>query len=194
LAKIINCDLNAYTYSFKSLGCSCDFIKFEEAVEWADEIFIGRLLEIKEVEFEINEQQPKEKYTRVWYALFEIEKKWKGSNKKFIKVFQPSTSCDADFGRLGRDYLVYAKKQKMFRYSTDNKTNVKLTTWLCSRSVSDLVYFNPSEKEDDDRPLLNKRFPKLIKLSSFNINYRKIIYGTLIFVFGLFIGYRIKKI
>ena len=30
----------------------------------------------------------------------------------------------------------------MFWYSTDNKTNVKLTTWLCSRSVSDLVSEN----------------------------------------------------
>jgi len=59
----------------KSYACSCDTISFENATEWADEIFIGRLIRTREVR--VYEDAGGEYQTRIWGALFEIEKKWK---------------------------------------------------------------------------------------------------------------------
>lgn len=172
-----------------SFACICNDIPFKEAIEWADEILFGRLIEIKEVEFEVNEQYPEEKYTRSWYALFEVDKKWKGSSKKYIKVYQPSTSCDAEFQSLGNYYLVYAKKEEIFMFSPKNKSDVKLTTWLCSRSRQ----YQGVNEPNNDIELLNKQFSNKVKLNSFEINLPSIICGILIFLLGLFIGTKLKK-
>ena len=84
--------------SLEAFSCSCDTISYQKAIDWADEIFVGRLIEIKEVQTELDVHG--DPYTRIWYALFEVEKKWKGSKKKYVKVYQPSTSCDFEFQAL----------------------------------------------------------------------------------------------
>ncbi|WP_442265043.1 hypothetical protein ACSIGC_11925 [Tenacibaculum sp. ZS6-P6] len=177
--------LSIYNYA-----CSCNDIPFEKAVEWADEIFIGRLIEIKEVKYETSLDDPEERYTRLWYAKFEITKKWKGSNKKYIKVYQPSTSCDFDFNSLNRHYLVYTKKEEVFKFfNTENEIS-RHTTWLCARNRE---YEFVNEPEDSDYFKLNKLFPNEVKLSNFQINWKLPLLGVLIFITGLFIGRKTKK-
>lgn len=175
--------------STNSFACSCNDISFEKAVDWADEIFLGRLIEIKEVKFEFNEQHPEEKYTRIWYALFEVEKKWKGSSKKYVKVYQSWTSCDTEFNALGRLHLIYAKKQDLFPYYKNHKSEVRLTTWLCSRTRE----YQGVNEPNNDIKLLEKEFPKKIILNSFHINYQNIFYGLIILFVGLFLGFKLKK-
>jgi hypothetical protein len=168
----------AFFISFAANACSCDTISFKKAIKWADEIFIGRLIEIKEVKSESDSHG--DKYTRVWYALFEVEKKWKGSNKKYVKVYHPSTSCDFDFNLLGRKYLVYAKNEELFWYEDKNHYEA-LTTWLCSRTLHE-IEFSGANITVDEVPRLDKTFPNDITL----IN-NKIINGLTITVLILLI-------
>lgn len=177
--------LSIYNYA-----CSCNDIPFEKAVEWADEIFIGRLIEIKEVKYETSLDDPEERYTRLWYAKFEITKKWKGSNKKYIKVYQPSTSCDAEFNHLNRHFLVYTQKGRVFNFFNQDNEIQKYTTWLCARNRE---YEFVNEPEDSDYFKLNKLFPNEVKLSNFQINWKLPLLGVLIFITGLFIGRKTKK-
>lgn len=173
--------------STNSFACSCNDISFEKAIDWADEIFLGRLIEIKEVEFEYNEYHPQEKYTRIWYALFEVEKKWKGSSKKYVKVYQPSTSCDSYFRSLGNSHLVYAKKEEMFPFDKYRKSDVKLTTWMCSRSRE----YQGVNEPNNDIKLLESQFPTKVKLNSFQLNFIYIFYGFLLLI-GFFLGKKFK--
>lgn len=177
--------------NFLSFACSCNDIPFKEATEWADEVFLGRLIEIKEVESEISELNPGQKYTRLWYAKFEVIKKWKGSTKKIITVYQPSTSCDASFNFLNTTYLVYAKKERIFKYFNEENTKEGLTTWLCSRSRK---YLYVNELENSDYFKLNELFPNNIKLyRHINFHWKFLLLGFILFSGGIFLGYKIKK-
>lgn len=177
------------------IACSCNSISFKKAVIWADEIFFGRLIEIKEVQTEDtldyhHNSQPyyEKKYTRVWYALFEVEKKWKGSSKKYVKVYQPSTSCDAEFRTLGRNYLVYAKNDEMF-YWRNELSNTKLTTWLCSRSREFMGVSEPN----DDLKKLDQKFSKKIDLYNNRINYLQYFSILIFLISGFLMGFYFRK-
>ncbi|CAL2079299.1 hypothetical protein [Tenacibaculum sp. 190524A05c] len=177
--------------TLSTFACSCSFIPFKDAVEWVDEIFIGRLVEIKEVEYEVSHQNNNERYTRLWYAKFEVSKKWKGSDKKYIKVYQPSTSCDAEFNQINRTYLVYAKKKRVFTFFNTQNTTNELTTWLCARNRE---YWFVNEKEDSDYFKLNKIFPNEVKVYNYSIiNWKLYFYGILILFAGFFLGVKTKK-
>lgn len=47
--------------NFKSYACFCNVQSFEKVISWADEIFIGRLIQVKEVYSYTNEQDPSTK-------------------------------------------------------------------------------------------------------------------------------------
>ena len=176
--------------NFKSFSCSCNAISFDKAVNSADEIFVGRLIEVKEIYSETFEQIPDKKYTGAFYAEFEIEKKWKGSSNKYIRIYQESSSCQFTFTNIGSSYLVYAKNEDMYWFMTKTPT-----THLCSRTISinKLESFFDNKKMTDDRSKLNKTFPNLVKINSLYFNWTSILKWLFVFGFGLFVGYKIKS-
>lgn len=174
----------------KSYSCSCDTISFNEATEWADEIFFGRLIEIKEIE--TYQELDGKNHTRIWSALFEVEKKWKGSNSKYVEVFQPNTSCDYFFHLSNQSYIVYAKKEELIRWDS-TQSFIGLGTWLCARNADASVYHMYNKNGYDDRNNLDRKFKKPIVLSSFNFNWKKIGITLLILLLGIIIGRKIEK-
>lgn len=167
-------------------ACSCEQISFEKAVESADEIFVGRLIEIKELFNEPYYEVPNEKRTTHWSVKFEITKKWKGSSKKYITIYQDGNSCRFEFRSINQKYLVYAKNESILGIYTTP------TTWLCSRTIAQ---YNSNEKSNytSDQIKLDKKFPKTITLYSFNLFSWTFLYPLTIFLVGLFIGRKSKK-
>lgn len=130
------------------------------------------------------------KNTQEFGMLFlKLKKNGKVLLKKYVKVYQPSTSCDAEFNSLGNYYLVYAKKENMFSFWTENISNIKLTTWLCSRTRE----YEGVNEPNNDLKLLDEQFPTKVKLNSFQLNFSYILYGSLLFVIGLLIGIKLKN-
>jgi len=172
--------INAY-------GCSCHNSPFEQASEWADEIFIGRVIEIREV----NSQDyiMHGTYTRIWAALFEVEKKWKGSKAKYVEVFQPNSSCDFYFSLPSRPYLVYAKDIDLLAWD-ETQSFYGLSTWLCARNTETFNYSANAEYVDD-RNNLDEKYPLPIKLIGFNFksNWTKLIF--VISLIGIFFAARL---
>ena len=174
----------------KSYSCSCDTISFDEAIEWADEIFMGRLIQIREVEtYKEFNGTPR---TRIWGALFEVEKKWKGSSDKYVEVFQPNTSCDYYFDFPSQPYLVYAKKGELFDWDSTNSF-VGLETWLCARNADASTYNLYSEYSFDDRIKLDQKFIKPITLARFNFNWKWVGIIILTLIAGIFLGRKLKE-
>lgn len=189
MKKILFLTFIFLTY-FKSFACSCNDQPYEKAIDWADEIFIGRLIKINQlysIDYEQSEQASGKKYIGAYYAEFEIEKKWKGNKRKYIKIYQKSNSCTLDFSNLGKKYLVYAKNEDLFGF----KIKVA-TTWLCSRTYPDPEYVD-SGKTYNDIPKLNKSFPNLIKINKIYINWLSILKWISILSIGFFFGYKLKK-
>ena len=171
------------SYSF---ACNCEPISFEKAVNWADEIFVGRLVEIKELFNDPYYETPNENHMTHWSATFEVVKKWKGSKKKYITIYQDGNSCEFSFRDLNQKYLVYAENKSILGiYSTP-------TTWLCSRTVNQN---NSSEKSNFylDQVKLDEFFPETIKLYSFNLFSWTYLYPLFLFLIGLFVGRKTKK-
>ena len=76
-------------------ACSCDTISFKDAIEYADEIFVGRIIKVeryKNGKFMNTDNQ--EEINWDWRYYFEIERKWKGNSKSKLIVHQQGTSCD----------------------------------------------------------------------------------------------------
>jgi len=178
--------------SLASFACSCNRLSFEKANEWADEIFIGRVIKIREVKkmIDINALPS----TRIWSALFEVEKKWKGSSSKYVEVFQGNTSCDFHFKCPSKRYIVYAKKEDVFQWDSEQEF-IKLTTWLCARNASEIT-FEYAENGFDDREKLNHKYPNPVRLSSLLSYWKEIFIGGLILLLGILIGklsFRLSK-
>ena len=55
---------------------------------------------------------------------FEVERWWKGSGERYVRVFNPSSSCEMTVPPVGVEMLIEA--------STSRGANF---TWLCARSV-----------------------------------------------------------
>ena len=181
-----------FLFNYNSFGCSCDTVSFSEATEWADEIFFGRVIQVKEVETGKNfEGEP---YTKVWSALFEVEKKWKGSSKKYVEVFQAGTSCEFAFSFHNQPYIVYAKNSELLFWDSED-TFQGLTTWLCNRSASARTYNYWGEEEDvfNDRPRLDEKYPNPVKLSSINIDWTWIGVLFMTLLIGVLMGAALKK-
>lgn len=161
-------------------ACSCDTISFKDAIEYADEIFVGKITKAEKFEngkfVNVNN---KEAINWDWRYYFEIEKKWKGNSQSKLIVHHQGTSCDLFFDIYDREYLVYAARE----LGKDNPLGVtigpnngkeKLTTWLCSRTIHG-HYWDEENWFEDDIGKLNIEFPNEIELSKFKINMNLII-------------------
>lgn len=171
-----------------SSGCGCDTLSFKQAVQEADEIFIGRLIRLREV---TNGQDQDAKYTRVWSALFEVIQKWKGGTSKYVEVFEEGTSCDYYFNFPYKTYLVYATKSDGFLW--DPYPKKVLWTWLCTRNADEFSFNYPDSTRWDDRPRLDKQFPNPVKLSTFEFSSDLILISVgvaLACVLSFFLGRR----
>ncbi|CAN5119450.1 hypothetical protein BH23BAC3_BH23BAC3_33080 [soil metagenome] len=149
--------------SSTTYACSCGTRPFEEAVELADEIFIGRVVKI-----ESNQELFSAEHWEYWTVHLEISKKWKGTKKSKIRVVQSFNSCEFPFEFFG-EYLVFATEDESFGWNGTKN----YTTWLCSRSM-DTIYFADWAKEDwvwDDRKRLDDIFPNPVKVSLFYNNW-----------------------
>ncbi len=189
---------------FISNACICDGKAFETEVKEADEIFIGRLIEVKEINYDIQNFDIEEKIdaelksTRLWYAKFEVEKKWKGSNRKFIEIYRLGTGCGINFMLGFKRALIFAKKGKILGYEDQYDKDEVFHISSCFRST-EFTYHIKSEdeeikQENKDFHLLDKKFPNTIELVDNTIFHWKLpLIGVLIFVIGLFIGLKLKK-
>lgn len=168
--------------------CSCDTIPFEEATERADEIFFGRLIRLREVQtYELDG----EKKTQIWGALFEVEKKWKGSSDKYVEVFQANTSCDFYFDFPNRPYIIYAQNSELF-FLDKTQSFIELETWLCARNAGYRTYYNYEGDGFDDRERLDEKYPTTVKLSKFYFKWKWIGIGGILLLIGMLIG-RVTK-
>lgn len=171
-------------YSPPIYACSCIELPFEESVDRADEIFIGRVIKIEEKKELLSTE-----FGEYWVAHFEVSKKWKGNKKTNIRVIQTYNSC-AFFFEFGKEYLVYATSTN--RFAWDGTRN--FSTWLCSRTIYTRYFYDlaKADKEGwtwDDREALNNEFPDQVKISSFYNNLP--IWLAMLFVV---IGYTLIKV
>ena len=174
----------------EAFSCGCDTLAFEEATQWADEIFIGRLIQIREVSTSQGEEG--ESRTEVWGALFEVEKKWKGSHKRYVEVFQANTSCDFYFTFPNHPYIVYAKETELLDWEESPLVS-GLATYLCARNADAFTYNLHGDYAFDDRERLDRKFSKPIQLYGLNFNWKWVGVSLLLFVVGVLVGRRLKK-
>ena len=171
-------------------ACSCDTIPFNEAIENADEIFIGRIIKAERFEAEvfiddINDYE-EEKIIWGWKYEFEIKQKWKGSKKSKLILYNYGSSCDAYFDIYEREYLVYASECINCDYSIDEEFGAM----LCSRTIEN-HYWDKESWFYEDIERLNKEFPVKIKLNKYQINW---IWIAIISFLVLGIGFGIKQL
>lgn len=89
----------------------CRVFSFNEAYNASEAVFIGKVSSV-------------EKNGDVKTFVFEVEKYWKGSNKKKIKIDVYETMRFQAYFQIGKQYLIYA---------TPNNEG-KLSVGRCSRS------------------------------------------------------------
>ena len=118
------------------LACSCSWMPYQECIEWADEIFLGRVVAIKEVD---KQEVDGTLSTGIWSCTFEVTKKWKGSSSKYVTIYQPNNSCDAYFRLPDYEYIVYAKRQDIFPWD-EGRMRIELTTDLCNTAAPRSTY------------------------------------------------------
>lgn len=157
------------------LPCSCDTVSLNKAIQFSDEIFTGNIIRIeKDVE-------------RGWRFLFEINKKWKGSDSKYIFLEQEGTSCDFTFS-IREEYLVYATYSEPtngFWQYVRTKINPRPTviTWLCSRTTSRYHHLNEYNWYADDHVHLDKVFPDGVQIQSLRARMDRWLYPCLSLIF-----------
>lgn len=170
-----------------SYACSCSSMRFQDKVDRADEIFHGRILEVKSY---IVKTIDGDKYTE-WYFTFDVIKKWKGNRKKRVKIYMEGTSCDFYFDIFQDEYLVYAKKgpsvlSKVLSpsdKSLDKRVDFfenKHTTSLCSGTTSQFTRSGVLTTDNFKYEFsdLNKTFPDGVFLIPYYINFTNIFFLT----------------
>lgn len=95
----------------KNESLKCRVFSFNEAYNASEAVFIGKVSSV-------------EKNGDVKTFVFEVEKYWKGSNKKKIKIDVYETMRFQAYFQIGKQYLIYA---------TPNNEG-KLSVGRCSRS------------------------------------------------------------
>ena len=165
--KYISIILLTMAVGSKLTACSCSKKSFEEALERADEVFIGRIIKAELYSNEaFNDSYPVEEERLDWRFYFEVKKKWKGNKHSKMIVYNLGTSCDYYFDIYISDYLVYASRRK--EGSLWNKIGMKsskaeVQTWLCSRTVSNNSWEEGNWYETDLMKL-NEMFPEEVVL------------------------------
>lgn len=122
-----------------TFSCSCGRIGILKNKRRSDVVFVGRVVEIKEIKTEeqITGTDHKVEYRRFVFK-FEVLRNYKGLKKKgFITI--TTTGGGADCGNYfdqGKKYLVYSRKHegKLMTQLSDQKTEEFLTTSVCTRT------------------------------------------------------------
>lgn len=97
-------------FSEKAYACSCAGQEPNEAIENAEAVFVGKVLNIKQ------ERKQKGIVGAIEYRdvnLFEVQETWKGINQSQVIVYDNGhdASCGFNFEE-GKTYLVYTYKSK----------------------------------------------------------------------------------
>ena len=166
----------------KISACSCDTISFDRAVNYADEIFVGKVFKAEKIENgKFKNSNGKKEINWIWSYHFNVKEKWKGNNKSTLIVYHQGTSCDYYFDIYEDEYLVFAsrKSEKEDPFGVTilaNNNKKELSTWLCSRTI-----YNHSWDElnwfDKDIERLNQLFPNQIQFVKKGINKNWFILG-----------------
>ena len=163
--------------------------------EFANEIFIGRVVSQGIEEIKTNEGWRKawkmKRHHEEFYTLFEVEKKWKGSSRKLMKVFQPST-CAFPFERSSQPYLVYASNQGLITLDLDDSDDI-LSTWACIRNARPERYLEGGVPAYNDSDSLDLLFPEPVALSKITPQHEQIFWYLLVFVAGIGVGVAIMR-
>lgn len=190
LQKIIGIIFLLITSFSRLNACSCDTISFNEAVNYADEIFFGKIIKAEKFNDGKYVLGNQERINWNWKFQFEVEKKWKGSNKKNLVVYHQGTSCDLWFN-IYEEYLVYASKGGLLNLSSSvtkyqNESKKRLSTYLCSRTTS-LDFLEEANWYQKDKYRLDKIFPNEILLNSSDSNWHFWCIITLVILLLFFI-------
>lgn len=152
--------------TLRSLSCVCDTIAFEEAVEWADEIFVGSVIKAEVIDAK------EYVFNRRWKYTFQVTEKWKGSSHSVIEIYHEGSSCDPYFDIYQTEYLIYASEydgRAIYGELHDqNPAFGHLYTWLCARNIEKENYLESSWFDTDTRRL-DTLFPDKIPLNERNL-------------------------
>lgn len=156
-------------------ACSCDTISFDDALVYADEIFLGELIKIEKVKAGTFEYEDGESI-QMWEAryYFEVIEKWKGRSNRIMILYEERGSCEFSFRMMDKKYLVYASYGIEMHDPEENNSyyDNKLTTWLCTRTTPDRSYYDNPGWFQSDIEKLNGMFPNKVKTINYNtINY-----------------------
>ena len=102
-----------------ALACTCVPSKgVAQDVEISSAVFSGKVIEIK------RHDRTAEPFWQV-EVIFEVDKSWKGVDKRIVSVFTSSGSASCGYGfKKGRTYLVY----------TGGSPQERLSTSICNRT------------------------------------------------------------
>lgn len=174
----------------KGKACFC----ISEDIETADypsyeEIFLGKVLKIERIE--VTEIYEKEEYELVGtITTFEVIKKWKGNERKIIKIYQQQSSCGIDFSITNSRWIIAAYTKSFvtdaFRREYPNKY---LQTDNCSLYIEETDF----EEFEKDIKRLDAKFPVQIELhGSFN-SWKWIAIMFFVIGGGILIVMKIRK-
>ncbi|HKK73582.1 MAG TPA: hypothetical protein VJ953_00810 [Saprospiraceae bacterium] len=118
-------------------------------------------------------------------TLFEVKKKWKGSNRKIVSIFQDGSSCSEDFLINGYDWIISARNTSFtFTPMREQMKGKYLQTIWCDPNVS-----QGEEEFDLVEQKLDQLFPNQIKLKK---RYDGWFY-SLFMVWGVMVVFLIYK-
>lgn len=191
--------------SFNLSACVCFKPTFQEAVDQADEVFIGEVIRAeKYIIGKRNWTNGTKKNIWGWVYQIEVEKKWKGNDKSIFIFYSGGSSCSSHFS-LYRKYLIYAKRKSLGKKVLGLGFKLpdgieQLNTNICTRNTSKRADIKENWYNEDCRNL-NEQFPTEIELLGTEIakraaneieleekeisNFWLIIMGFLILTLGL---------
>ena len=203
--KIVVLIIVALLSNVYALGCGCGLRTFTEAVADADEIFVGRVHKVEYIYFRTKAIEYDSVRKTLFETLgdeqsirrvtFEVEKKWKGSNSRFVSIYDKISSCSFNFQEFDR-YIVYAYKSKLFYGDDDFPDIIGFNTDFCSRTLPDPNRYPFSEniviESFNDIPLLEQQFPNQIELIDFRIVYVFVVVVIILVLVVFILLYRRK--
>ncbi len=175
----------------KIQACFCDSANIEtEDFKGYDEVFEGKILEIKR--FEVTEKfENGDEFTFVGTeTTFEVIKKWKGSERKIVKILQDGSTCSYQFTIDGYNYLITANNRPFT--NTEIKKEMPgfhLMTDVCLLNISQF------EKETYDKAIdkLNKLFPNPVEVKGKQNNWLKWLIALVVVAISILALVTIKK-
>lgn len=153
-------------------ACFCISEEIETANYSAyEELFLGKVLNIKRIE--VVETYEEEEYELVGtITTFEVIKKWKGSNKRIVEIYQQRNSCGIDFLITNSRWVISAYSKSFvtdaFREKYPNKY---LQTDNCSLYIEELDY--DQFEKDIDR--IDAIIPNEIELKGSPIYWKSVV-------------------